>query len=216
MDKFLEKNLNTTIRDWLIYHQDNLHFNQRYRGIKMIKNPFDLVVYEEILWDVRPSVIVEIGSQQGGFAFWLNDRMRLIGQDCKIVTVDIKEDAKNNLEGINYKNFIHVVGDCNSSRTIERVSKEIRQNDKVLIIEDSSHTYENTYNALCSYNHLITPGSYFIIEDGICDLIDFGVSPGPMKAVEDWILKNDKFEIDRTKERYIMTYNPKGFLKKIN
>jgi cephalosporin hydroxylase len=211
----LEDSLAMSIKDWLYYHQNNVHFNQKYRGLNMIKNPFDLVIYEELFWEIKPTVVIEIGNRYGGFSLWLRDRMKLVGVDGKIITIDIEPLADGNFKEYKSDKFISIVGDCNSSETIEKVKKNIKKDDVVMIVEDSSHAFDNTYKVLENYKDIVTVGSYLVIEDGICDIIDLGVNPGPMKAVEEWINDNKEFEIDRSKERYIMTYNPKGYLKRI-
>lgn len=212
----MEDSLSMNMREWLYYHQNNVHFNQKYRGLNMIKNPFDLVIYEELFWEIKPTVVIEIGNRHGGFSLWLRDRMKLVGVDGKIITIDIEPLADGNFSEHKSDKFVSIIGDCNSVDTIEKVKKHIDQNDIVMIIEDSSHTFDNTFKALENYKDMVTVGSYLIIEDGICDVIDLGVSPGPMKAVEEWIkINGENFEIDRDRERYIMTYNPKGYLKRL-
>jgi len=205
-----------SIEDWLRYHQEKLHFKQSYRGLQMIKNPFDLIVYEEILWEVKPTIIIEIGTSQGGFTLWLRDRMKMIGAENKIITVDLDSAGNNNLRESLSDRFISLVGDCNSPEIIEQIKSNITPQDIVLVIEDSSHTYENTLKVLDNYKSIVTIDSYLIVEDGICDVLNLEIVPGPMKAVESWIVKNPNFEIDRGRERYIMTYNPKGYLKRVS
>ena len=112
--------------------------------------------------------------------------------------------------------FISLVGDCNSSEIIEQIKKLISSQDRVMIIEDSAHTFENTYLVLENYKNIVSVGSYLIIEDGICDILDLGVRPGPMSAVDEWIKNNPDFLVDRGRERYIMTYNPRGYLKRLS
>jgi|GEM_PF-4971244 len=135
---FLEDNLAMTIEEWLRYHQDHLHFHQQYRGLQMIKNPFDLVVYEEILWEVKPTVIIEIGSWQGGLTRWLCDRMQMIGTEAKIITIDITPDAQSNLKSIASDHCIALVGDCNAPEILSTVRAMISLEDRVLVIEDSA------------------------------------------------------------------------------
>lgn len=214
--KTLENSLDLTIGEWLYYHQENLHFKQKYRDLKMKKNPFDLVIYEEIIWEIKPNVIVEIGSAFGGFTLWLLDRMRIARiKDPRVITIDLTEIGNSNLKASKEERVTSLVGDCNSDEVIKKVKEQISKKDKVMIIEDSSHTYENTLSVLDNYKEFVSKGSYFVIEDGICDVLDLPISPGPMKAVESWIKKNPQYEIDRERERYIMTYNPKGYLKRI-
>jgi len=216
MDNFLENSLEWSVEKWLRYHQDNLHFIQKYRGIQMIKNPFDLVVYEEILWDVKPDVVVEIGSANGGFTLWLADRMKIINPGARIISVDLIDQPNKNLRKFNYKNIECLIGDCNSSEILDKIRSLIKTEDRVLVIEDSAHTFDNTFKVLENYKNIVTVGGYFIVEDGVCDVLKIGPVPGPMKAIEEWIVNNKNYEIDRSRERYVMTYNPKGYLKRIS
>jgi cephalosporin hydroxylase len=95
------------------------------------------------------------------------------------------------------------------------VAGSIRSNDNVLVIEDSSHTFVNTLNILERYSHLIQPGGYFIVEDGICHHgLDVGPSPGPYEACCHFIAKLGRFEVDRSKESFCITWNPKGYLRR--
>lgn len=215
-ENYLENSLNMSVKDWLYYHQNNVHFKQKYKNLNMLKNPFDLVVYEEIIQEIKPNVVIEIGNAFGGFTLWLKDRLNIFEiKNGKIITIDIEKVGSNNLEKVKENKIITITGDCNSFEVIEKVKSYISKEDKVLIIEDSSHTFDNTTKALDNYKDIVSVGSYFIIEDGICDILDLGIKPGPMKAVEKWIGNNSNFVIERNKERYIMTYNPKGYLKRI-
>jgi cephalosporin hydroxylase len=222
---FLENSLDMTLEQWIRYHQANLHFKQTYKGLRMIKNPFDLVIYEEILWEVKPTVIIEIGNAFGGFTLWLADRMKMMDVSTKIITIDLSPVADthmlSNKQSLLSSLFsrkknhqiISLVGDCNDQKIIQQVQSYISDSDRVLIIEDSSHTFDNTLAVLNNYNTFVTQDSYFIVEDGICDTMKW-ITPGPLRAVESWIPDHPEFSLDRTKERYVVTYNPKGYLKK--
>lgn len=84
-----------------------------------------------------------------------------------------------------------------------------------MIIEDSAHTYDNTLRVLRTYSPLIRPGNYFIVEDSICHHgLDVGPSPGPYEAIEDFLAEDSTFEIDSSRESFVITWNPKGYLKK--
>jgi cephalosporin hydroxylase len=209
--------LSTTIKDWITYHQNSLVY-LKYKGLSMIKNPFDLIVYDEIIWDVRPTIIIEIGSDHGGFALWLADHAKMLlsdsGINTEVITIDLCDKASLNLKTVSAISCI--VGDCNSTEVLSKIKSGISDKDTVLIIEDSSHYYDHTINVLGNYKDFVTVGSYFIVEDGICDVLNFGPTPGPMRVVEKWIINNPNYMIDRSREKYIITYNPKGFLKRIN
>ena len=91
----------------------------------------------------------------------------------------------------------------------------MRTTPMVLVIEDSAHTYENTLQVLNLYSCFTKPGDYFIVEDSICHHgLDLGPKPGPYEAIEEFVSKNNDFIIDRKKESFLITWNPKGFLKR--
>jgi cephalosporin hydroxylase len=85
-----------------------------------------------------------------------------------------------------------------------------------MVIEDSSHTYDHTLNVLRTYAPLVQIGDYFIVEDGICHHgLEVGPHPGPMEAIETFIAENSHFEIDRQREAFVITWNPKGYLRRV-
>jgi len=101
-------------------------------------------------------------------------------------------------------------------RNLEKVEQLISKEESVLIIDDSSHTHDNTLNVLRLYSKLIKPGDYFIVEDSICyHGLELGPKPGPYEAIETFTKENADFEIDRSREHFLITWNPKGYLKRI-
>lgn len=212
----MENNLSMTMEKWIRYHQ-SIIFKQEYKGLQMIKNPLDLTVYEEILWRIKPTVIIEIGSKQGGFTLWLKDHAQIMKLNAKIISIDLTTNARQNLDVMKDigNNLICLVGNCNSPEILSELKRYILKNDIVLAIEDSSHTFDNTLRVLENYKEIVTVGSYLIVEDGICDVLNIRPVPGPMKAIEKWILNNPNYVIERGWEKYIVTYNPKGYLKRL-
>jgi len=95
-------------------------------------------------------------------------------------------------------------------------AKRLAEGKRVLVIEDSSHTYDNTLRVLQLYSSLIPVGGYLIVEDGICyHGLDLGPKPGPYEAIESFVEENPNFEIDRSQESFLVTWNPKGYLKRL-
>jgi cephalosporin hydroxylase len=87
---------------------------------------------------------------------------------------------------------------------------------KVLVIDDSSHTFANTLKVLWTYSPLLKVGDYFIVEDGICRHgLDVGPKPGPYEAVEAFVRENPDYAIDRDRESFLITWNPKGYLRRV-
>jgi cephalosporin hydroxylase len=184
-----------------------------YFGITTWKSPIDYWVYQEIIFQHKPDVILEIGNAFGGSALALAHLCDNIGHG-KIIGLDISHKNISPLSKA-HNRITFIEGDACSS--LDKVKNLIKPEDKVLVIEDSSHTYENTLNVLRTYSSFIKSGDYFIVEDSICHHgLDVGPNPGPYEAINDFLKENKNFVCDRDKESFFITWNPKGFLKRIS
>ena len=106
-----------------------------------------------------------------------------------------------------------IEGDACAS--FDKVAALIAPKDETLVIEDSSHTCENTLNVLRKYSPLVKAGGYFIVEDGICHHgLEVGPNPGPYEAISLFVAENSAFEVDRSQEAFLITWNPRGFLRR--
>lgn len=208
----MEENLGMTVENLLPIMQDTILNNNRYFGIRTWKCPLDAWIYQEIIFETKPDVIIEIGNAFGGSALYLAHLFDAIGHG-RIIGLDISHQNISNLAK-NHPRISFIEGDACSN--FENVRKLIGDEEKVLIIEDSSHTLENTLNVLRTFSSLIKPEGYFVVEDGICAHgLEIGPTPGPYEAIEQFLKENNNFESDRNREKFVLTWNPKGFLKKI-
>lgn len=202
-----------SVKDLVTKVEERTLKESSYFGVKCVKNPMDAWIYQELLHAIQPDVLIEIGIFAGGSTLYfahLMDNMKcgsVIGIDTYIGRVPnyVKKHPRITLLEGDAKNLVNKVEDL------------VENKNKVMIIEDSSHTYDNTLGVLRAYNHLVTKGSYFIVEDTVCQHgLDGGPKPGPYEAVEEFMKCNDHFEIDRSMESFVITWNPKGFLRKVN
>jgi cephalosporin hydroxylase len=204
----------TTLREWLIYHHKEIVFDKmRWMGTRILKNPMDLWIYQEILFNINPDIIVEIGSANGGSTLYLA-HLCDIQKNGKVVSIDINRDNYK----VSHERIINLTGDSLSENIIQEVSR-LCSGKTVLVIHDADHTEESVYNNLIKYSGFVSKGSYFIVEDGIIDLFgsedQIGGHSGPLHATLRFLEENKDFLIDEDCERYLLTYNPKGFLKRI-
>lgn len=211
MKKFMEENLDMTVAELLPIMQDQIIINNKYLGIKTLKQPNDAWIYQEIIFETQPDVIIEIGNAFGGMALCLAhlcdnlNHGRIIGLDISHENISTK--AKE------HPRITFIEGDA--CLNFEKVKNLISENEKVFIIEDSDHTFQNTLQILRTYQALIRPGDYFVIEDGICGHgLNIGPNPGPYEAIEKFLSENHDFESDRYREKFVVTWNPKGFLRR--
>jgi cephalosporin hydroxylase len=213
MTGYMEENLDMPLREVLAIVQDRIMNQTTYFGVKALKNPLDHWVYQELIYEIQPDIIIEIGNASGGSTLSLAHICDLLDRG-KIIGIDIShEGIPNHVK--NHARITFIEGDaCQCFLDVEKL---ISANDRVLIIEDSSHTYQNTLNVLRTYSVLLKPGDYFIVEDSICHHgLSIGPKPGPYEAIEAFMQENGDFEIDRSRESFLITWNPKGYLRRIS
>lgn len=212
MSGYLENSLHLTLSQIIPLMQQRIMDHSTYFGVKTWKSPIDFWIYQELIFELQPDVIVEIGNYSGGSTLALAHicdslrRGRVIGLDLSHAHVAASVEA--------HPRITLIEGDARDN--YKRVAKLVGRDDRVLVIEDSSHEFENTLTLLETYAPLIKPGGYFIVEDGICHHgLDGGPSPGPYEAVEAFVSRSGSFEVDRSREAFLITWNPKGYLRRI-
>lgn len=181
-------------------------------GTKLEKCPFDLWVYQEILYEIKPEIIVECGTYLGGSALYLASMCDLLDHG-EVITIDILE-RKNRPQ---HKRIEYILGSSTSPEVVAKVKARIQGRSPVLVILDSDHKKEHVLNELNIYGEIVTRGSYLIVEDSNINghpvKPEFG--PGPMEAVNEYMKNNSSYIVDKTKEKYFLTFNPQGYLRKL-
>jgi cephalosporin hydroxylase len=213
MDDLRGNDIVTQFND--LYYKN--HHPLLWRGRKVLKNPCDLWVMFELIASLRPKLIIETGTAEGGSAILYRDIARLLKIDTKIITIDINPKWLDNPED---SEIISLVGLSTDSRIISHVAdyvSEISGGGHILVCLDSDHSKENVLAELTAYTPFVTPGSYCIVEDtnvnGHPSFLSHGA--GPWEAVEDFLINNKNFVIDDSLEKYLLTFNPSGYLKKL-
>ena len=205
LDRSYDDRLEMTGREWMSHVYDELMDREsRWMGVRAVKNPLDIWVYQEILHEVRPQTIVELGSQFGGGALFFAHMLDLLGGDGKVITVD-------HFHGVfqaDHPRITQVTGDT------QAVADQVAGlcEGTTLVIHDAAHQEEKVLADLRAYAPLVTPGSYLIVEDGARDLLS-GMT-GPRAAAIRFLAETDDFEVDTAREKFLFTYNPDGFLRR--
>lgn len=188
------------------------HHNVTYRGIKCTKCPFDYVLYQMLIYNLKPDLIIEIGANEGGSALYFADLLQNISHKGVIHTIDIEDRL---VQEVKDHQQIRFFGDGWEQYDISLAHGY----NTVLVIEDSSHAYTNTLGVLEKFAPLVTSGSYFIVEDGI--VTDLGMDEmfggGPVKAIKEFLTENGDFEPDNYWLDFFgksATFNTIGYLKR--
>ncbi len=206
-----------SLSGWLDYHQRQVVFEQvSWMGIPTLKNVLDLWIYQELIVKIKPDWIVEMGSFQGGSTLYLAQILENIGSG-RVLSIDIDHSQFK----ATHPRINKLTGSTQDAGIINQVFRQCSAG-KVMIIHDADHTEAMVLADLHSYADLVSKDSYFIVEDGIVDLFAPGTllgdvmgGPGPLPAIREFIKTDPRFIIDRQCERYQLTYNPNGYLKKI-
>ena len=131
----------------------------------------------------------------------------------KIFTVDIEKQP--NLPA--HPRVEYLNGSSVAPEIIAHLQRQIRPADKVIAFLDSDHRKPHVLAELHAYSKLVTPGSYLVVEDSNVNghpvFPTFG--PGPMEAMEEFLAGHDSFVVDKSREKFFMTFNPRGYLKRV-
>jgi cephalosporin hydroxylase len=206
-----------------------LHTQDSYAGVPLSKFPEDLRVYEHLLWADRPNVVIEIGTQRGGCALWFRDRLRALAaygliSDFRVITIDVETDgARPYLDRADpsWERSISLVsGDVCDKDLPTRIATLLPSAARCLVVEDSAHVYETTMAALTSFSPFVSPGGFFVVEDGCVDIEAMRLGEdwprGVLPAVVDWLASPSGlgFTTRRDLELYGVTCHPGGVLQR--
>jgi cephalosporin hydroxylase len=182
----------------------------RYRGVELIKNPLDLWIYHELIWSTAPRTIIETGTHRGGSALWLADQLDLLGAG-QVWSIDIGDPAGDRppQSPPPHPRLTYVLGDSAS------VALPAEPEPPVMVILDSDHSAQHVYAELTRFAPLVTVGSWMIVEDS--NVPEFAPDlPGDAgAAAARFLAERDDWAVDRSCERYLVTCNPGGFLRRL-
>lgn len=204
----LQDRLTMSLREWLEYYQNEVARRQvRYRGVLSWKNVLDLWVIQEIVHETQPEVIVEIGCKHGGTTLWLSDLLKTVASGV-VISLDL---LKPSLDFPDNAQFVH--GNSVDPDIVATVTS-LCKGRRTMVMSDGNHAAAHVLRELQLYSPLVTKDLYFVVEDGIVDVMPWEKwVPGPLVAVQHFVASTNRFVIDANREKFILTYAPAGFLR---
>src|SRR3954452_5030232 len=206
--KVVERFHDLYYRRWSQQGADTI--NLSWFGYETLKCPLDLWIYQELLVATRPDIVIETGTWFGGSALYIAMLLEQIG-DGEIITIDV-EVKPNRPE---HRRIKSLTGSSTDQAIVAQVTSLVG-GKRSMIILDSDHRASFVYDELIAYSPLVQVGDYIIVEDtnvnGHPAWPDFG--PGPTEALQKFLAENNEFIIDRCCERFLMTLNPGGYLRR--
>lgn len=180
-------------------------------GAQALKNPLDLWVYQEIMVETRPELVVETGTYRGGSAFFLASMCDLLGAG-EVVSIDV-EPVRDDYPV--HPRITYLGGRSSTDPDVVADVRARAAGKRTLVVLDSDHSQAHVEDELAAFAPIVPVGCYVIVEDSNIGRIRKDLMPGPFEAVEEFLAQTDEFEIDRDREKFLITFNPSGYLRRV-
>lgn len=222
LDKNIQGFSNIWLRESVRYKYS---YNFTWMGRPIIQYPQDILAVQEIIWQVKPDLIIETGIAHGGSLIFYASMLELIGGEGQILGIDVDIRQHNRVEIEKhpmFKRIIMIEGSSIDSEIAKQVYDFAQGKSKVLVVLDSNHTHDHVLKELELYSPLVTKDSYLVVFDTVVEDMpeDFfpdrpwGKGNNPKTAVWEFLKNNDRFQIDKDIEaKLLITVAPDGYLK---
>lgn len=193
------------------HHRHTTWEATHWMGVRVLKNPFDLWSYQELLFETKPDLVIETGTFNGGSTLFYAGLLELIGSG-RVVSIDLDpQDGLPEHPRVTYRR-----ASSTDPETLAWVAEQAAGMERVMVVLDSDHSRDHVLAELRAYAGLVTPGCYLVVEDGNVNghPVYREHGPGPTEALRAFLAEDDRFEPDARRERFLMTFNPGGWLRR--
>ncbi len=203
-------------------HKYSYHF--RWMGLPIIQYPQDVIAMQEVIWNVRPEIIVETGIARGGSLVFYASMLSLLGGARKVIGIDIDIRTQNRcaIDEHPMRPMIDMIESSSVDPDTVANVKSMCEGKRVVVILDSNHSHDHVLAELEAYSPLVGKDSYLVVMDTIIEDLPKGsfldrnwdVGDNPKTAIMDFLKTNDRFEIDHQQDaKLLMTVAPSGYLR---
>ena len=200
-------------------------------GRPIIQLPEDMVRLQEVIWDLKPDVLIETGVAHGGSLIFYASLFEAMGKG-RVIGIDIEIRPHNRAaieEHPMHKRIQLLEGSSTAPDIVSEVTKMVQPGETVLVVLDSNHTKEHVLEELRAYGPLVTVGSYIVATDGVMQQVKGGPRTGddwdwnnPKAAAHAFVAEDNRFVIEEPtfpfNEGVVtqrVTYWPDAFIKRI-
>lgn len=192
--------------------EGRIYERTRWMNVPCEKCPLDLWIYQEIIAEIRPDLIVETGTRFGGSALFMAHMLDVLAKG-EIITIDVD----NSITRPTHPRIRYVHGSSADERLVTAALDDRSRNEVCMVVLDSDHSKAHVLAELKLLAPYVSTGSYLIVEDtnvnGHPAFPSFG--DGPYEAVEEFLKAHREFVVDEAREKFLMTFNPRGYLRRI-
>jgi cephalosporin hydroxylase len=230
-------------KSWLIHgFQKKYMYNFEWLGRPIIQTPIDMVAVQELIWDVKPDLIIETGIAHGGSLIMSASMLALLDM-CEAIEsgavldpkkskrkvlgldIDIRQHNREAIEAHPMSSRIQMIqGSSIAPEVIEQVKAVAKNYQRVLVCLDSNHTHDHVLAELEAYAPLTSVGSYCVVFDTIVEDMPKAMFPdrpwgpgnNPKTAVWEYLKTHSEFEINNNIDnKLIISVAPDGYLKRL-
>jgi cephalosporin hydroxylase len=200
-----------------VYHdlKDQTFATTTWLRVPLVKTATDILNFQQIIAETRPELIVETGVYVGGSALLFASVQEMMGIDGRVIAVDIDLSMVN--DRVREHPRIELIeGSSTDPEIVERI-RSAASAKRVMVDLDADHRAHHVLEELHLYSPLVSAGCYLVVEDGFLGgrPVRPEAAPGPSEALDAWLAEDPPFEPDRWRERFLLTQNPRGYLRRI-
>lgn len=201
-------------------------YNFTWLGRPIIQYPQDILAMQEIIWQVKPDLIIETGIAHGGSLILYASLLEIIGKGIVLgIDIDIRNHNRFEIEKHPmFRRIKMIQGSSISNDVVNQVADIVKENKVILVVLDSNHTHDHVLQELVLYSPFVSVNSYLVVFDTVIEDLPsdlFSDRPwrkgnNPKTAVWEFLKTNKQFEMDKTIEnKLLITVAPDGFLKRV-
>lgn len=206
-------------------------YNFSWMGRPIIQYPQDMIAMQEIIWEVKPDLIIETGIAHGGSLIFSASMLELVaactGSEGEVLGIDIDIRSHNRKaieEHPMYKRISMIEGSSIAPEVIAQVIEKSKGKKRILVCLDSNHTHDHVLAELVAYGPLTSVGSYCVVFDTLIEDMQenaypdrpWGKGNNPKTAVWEWLKAHPEFEINKNiHQKLLITVAPDGYLKRV-
>lgn len=224
-DIYTKEGLELMSRLWVkasVHHR--LMYEPNWLGIPIIQLPEDIIIMQELIWKLRPDVIIETGVAHGGTAVFYASLLELLGKG-KVISIDIEIRKYNEVAIKSHflsKRINLIQGSSVDPEVLKQIRTMIKDTDKVLVTLDSNHSYDHVLKELELYSPLVSGDSYLVAMDGVQEWLWDTPSgkkewkqDNPLRAIKEFLKFHPEWKSDPYYARLMITTSPLGFLHRV-
>lgn len=202
-----------------------LMYEINWLGRPIIQFGSDMIMLQQLLWEVRPDVLIETGIAHGGSLIYTASLFELMGNDGRVIGIDVEIRPHNKIaieQHTLYNRIEMIEGSSIDQKTIEALENILDKDKKIVVMLDSNHSKSHVLAELELYSKYVAVGSYIIVQDGAQEWVadiprgkPEWKDDNPLQAIKEFLKINSDFVIDERFTRLGITCSPNGYLKRI-